>query len=231
MPAGEPGGGEFGSGGGSATQALSKPIALKMVGRKEQAAALVGSIKEADKSFDGKLTPFLERHPLGAVSVPVNASSDSLLAYSANGAYSPVDQTIGVRSLTQVEWSKDPEARQYSVAALGSREEAQKAVFLHEVGHHVLEVAVNRPVESGASYLGHVAAPVATYKEADRADNLVQKTFRADLKSGAATSEYARTSRAEYFAESFAAYHFSRDRLSPGAVRMVESVMKLASKT
>lgn len=88
--------------------------------------------------------------------------------------------------------------------------EAELRTFVHEVGHHL-------------------------HRSSVQVDRIIQTAWKAWQLAGnnPSVTQYSRTNFREYFAESFAAYHFERAHLQsvdPGAFSMVEKVLKELDK-
>ena len=179
-----------------------------LTGDKKEAGRLLSTLP--DKS-SGKLSRFLERYPVASLKVGKTALRD------AEGSYTNATDTVAVRPTVELgeAFASPGEFFDSDYAATFENEEEslvarQSAIFAHELGHHV---------HSWAEAEGE---PRGRNSAAERID-------RAFARDSEKVSKYAGADPLEYFAESFAAYHFNPDSLSGTARGMVEAVLEIAA--
>ncbi|MGH8429991.1 MAG: hypothetical protein ACREUF_06280, partial [Solimonas sp.] len=160
-----------------------------------------------------RLEGFLQRVPLRQIDFVRR-----MPARTAHGVYSIQQQRIWVntqrpRSSYGQEWVP---GSNWSVSMLGRNAlEAKQRTFAHELGHHI-HLSITRPTHLA------LGAEIGTQADAE-----VARAFR----SGRPLTVYASRIDYEYFAESFAAYVFERERLrqfDPVGHDMVRRVLQLA---
>jgi len=177
----------------------------KVSGNKEEAGKLLDGLSDADKSFGGNLSKFLEKHPIKEVRVGKTDSTNQ-----SSGVYNKGTGVLAVKPTTNtgfLMYDKGVEVAADHASKHGDDPKAyQQAVFLHEVGHHVLLTAI---------------AKIPGAQKALYADNVV-KAYQSDKKK---VSGYADSQPHEYFAECFSAYHHNPKSLSKEARTMVEAVL------
>jgi hypothetical protein len=183
---------------------------LKLTGDKKTGQELVDTINLLDKNLDGKLLPFLEQHPLKSLNVSADGKSPQALADGANGWYGwKQGGRMAVRSEKSFEWHL-PGVLPGDVTTerAPSKAAAVQWAFAHELGHHVLSVALMTRGSEGR-VVAHAVARLGVH----------ESTWRRT------TSRYAETSPHEYFAETFAAFHYDRGSITPRAARLVMAVL------
>lgn len=183
----------------------STSYAKKLGGVESEARNVLATIS----TLDQRIAPFLNTHPLRNVSVAKNPSRDPALRSGQQGAYYVAKASIvlqPVRSLERNAALFDEDSVFGAKTAPGDYAKQQAIAFAHELGHHVWET-----VDKAAGL---------PFRKSVTID-----AFMADDKK---ISQYATTHFREYFAESFAAYHYNRALLSPVALRMVETVIAKA---
>jgi len=148
-----------------------------------------------------RLVDFLEKRPLSELFLAPRVSDE----YGVLGAYWPALQRLGVRTKLppgSLGQVFEP-GKSFAVSLAGTdKVDSMRRTFVHELGHHV-------------------------HRTSEQADKIIQAAF-FNVKSP--ITEYAGVNRAEYFAESFAAYTFHRGALrkhDPVGYRMVREVLTL----
>lgn len=194
-------------GGGPATIGVH---VKKLLGDKAAAGAYLGEIDALDKTFDGGVTGFLEKHPIGSIYVGLNSDMAG-----GGGLYTPGLQKVSVKPskrFVSPDWiDEDDTVSAWHGVKKNSTEAMAQATFIHELGHHIGLTVIDKSP----------GGPDGMFKQ-----NFIIP-FQNDKKK---VSNYSDTDPHEYFAESFTAYHLYPKRLSPTAKKMVEAVMKRAGE-
>ena len=186
----------------------------KLAGDTAEGEALLTHLDAADATHGGKLNEFLARHPIKTVNVGrTDSSNTSGGLYNAGTGKLSVKPSSKMSDGTIYDADDQVSVRHAQKAGEGKPGQLknQEVTFIHEVGHHVLLTSIAK----------HPTGNKTVYKDA------VIDAFMEDSKK---TSKYADSSPHEYFAESFAAYHYDPKSLSPTAKKMVETVMSLSEK-
>lgn len=176
----------------------------------KRARAVAGVPKDAPDDLlgsvqDAELLKWLEQHPLSEV-----VARGSIRGANGQYVYGPA----GVHRL-EVVWNRKPwtfgkEWKPGAVHSISSacatEEQARRATFRHELGHHI-----------------HL------FEKRGKVDQIIKAAYARARAARTFITNYAGTHPDEYFAESFAAYYLRRSELKafdPNGYAMVEDVLR-----
>lgn len=185
------------------------PSKMKVGVHAKKARAVAGVPKDAPEDMlesvqDAELLKWLEQHPLGEV-----VARGSIRGANGQYFYSP-----GVHRL-EVTWNRaahtfgkpwQPGVVHSISSAAATAEQARRATFRHELGHHI-----------------HL------FEKRGKVDQIIKAAYARARAARTFITKYAGTHPDEYFAESFAAYYLRRSELKafdPNGYAMVEDVLR-----
>ena len=185
----------------------------KLAGNKEEGEKLLRQLDGIDETHGGKLSAFLENHPIKTINVGAGSKMGA-----SNGLYEPHTGKLSVKPIAKTSepgWL-EPDGAISTIHGNkvddglgdGAKRAKQEATFVHEVGHHVALTVIKHSKDN-------------VYKRV-LIDNFMEESKHV--------SKYAADNPHEYFSETFAAYHLDKKSVSPRGRRMVEEMMSLAEK-
>lgn len=201
--------GQWTSGGGSEPGVQTR--IGKVTGNKEEADKLITHLAGIDKSHGGAIAAFLDKHPLKEIKVDTKGVPTMK---TAKGLYQPDKQRIVIRPQDKMGnafgfESGSTFSTDWAQAHDSDRGEYQRATFTHEFGHHV----------------------EMTLDKLDKTNEFRMSVIKNFMDEEKHVSAYSKTNFHEYFAESFAAYHLDKGKLSERAVTMIEDAIKRAKES
>ncbi len=160
-----------------------------------------------DGISDPETQGYLAKEPLGSLKF---RPQTSLGGTNTNGWYDPPTKQLEVTMNLSGQFGRPlvPGQRWGTWESAHTERAARQVVLRHEIGHHI-------------HTKGGRGTPI---------DQVVQSAYARAQASGTHITRYAKQNRAEYFAESYAAYYAHRPVLQqhdPNGFAMVEDVLRL----